>query len=262
MEVSVGKSINGVAETLPAPSMNACPAVYAALPTKTSDWDSHSVDDPIYTTQEPPAPPLPPADNQVFWTPEQMAVLSQQPVPYDHYYAHVSTQPGKTPEGALAATPPPPVPPQQYVPGTVVAASGYSVQTFYDPRSDAATELDGYEGVKSCDLRLQTSVEECIKFLQTYNTKPLQCAEVHGWHTATHSRQVVDGATCLVGALVYDRCAHSAGSREEAERSISHEDGDIHGDCHGLPLQGRHFAVHLPVRFHAKFRPADFRRTR
>jgi hypothetical protein len=219
MEVSVGKSINGVAETLPAPSMNACPAVYAALPTKKSDWDSHSVDDPIYTTQEPPAPPLPPADNQVFWTPEQMAVLSQQPVPYDHYYAHVSTQPGKTPEGALAATPPPPVPPQQYVPGTVVAASGYSVQTFYDPRSDAATELDGYEGVKSCDLRLQTSVEECIKFLQTYNTKPLQFARVHGFHTETRTRQVVDGAKYMLSGRSCDgRCAHSAGSREGAER--------------------------------------------
>ena len=202
--------------------MNACPAVYAALPTKTSDWDSHSVDyDPSHLQGQapPPPPPPPPADNQVFWTPEQMAVLSQQPLPYDHYYAHVSSQPGKTPEGALAAPPPPPVPPQQYVPGTVVAASGYSVQTFYDPRSDAATELDGYEGVKSCDLRLQTSVEECVKFLQTYNTKPLQFARVHGFHTETRTRQVVDGAKYMLSGRSCDgRCAHSAGSREGAER--------------------------------------------
>ena len=115
-----GKSINGAADALPAPTIDASPAVYAALPMKTSDWDSHSVDyDPSHLQGQapPPPPPSPPADNQVFWTPEQMAVLSQQPLPYDHYYAHVSTQPGKTPEGALAATPPPPVPPQQYVPG-------------------------------------------------------------------------------------------------------------------------------------------------
>ena len=215
-----GKSINGAADALPAPTIDASPAVYAALPMKTSDWDSHSVDyDPSHLQGQAPPPPPPPADNQVFWTPEQMAVLSQQPLPYDHYYAHVSSQPGKTPEGALAAPPPPPVPPQQYVPGTVVAASGYSVQTFYDPRSDAATELDGYEGVKSCDLRLQTSVEECIKFLQTYNTKPLQFARVHGFHTETRTRQGVDGAKYLLSGRSCDgRCAHSAGSREGAER--------------------------------------------
>jgi len=47
--------------------------------------------------------------------------------------------------------------------------------------------------VKSCDPVLQTSVEEVIKYLQTYNTRPLLFMQCHGYHTET--RQVKEHYT-------------------------------------------------------------------
>jgi hypothetical protein len=56
----------------------------------------------------------------------------------------------------------------------------------------AETTYDHLRGVSSCDvlLHMDQSGDEILKYLNTYNTRPLQAVRVHGHHQETRTRTV------------------------------------------------------------------------
>lgn len=52
------------------------------------------------------------------------------------------------------------------------------------------TEYDGYKGVKTSDPNIQGNVQELLRWLQTYNSRPRLSARIHGWHRERRTRRV------------------------------------------------------------------------
>jgi hypothetical protein len=48
---------------------------------------------------------------------------------------------------------------------------------------------DGWSGLKSCDGRLQSNVDELLLFFNTHNSRPLVGCRIHGWHNETRHRR-------------------------------------------------------------------------
>lgn len=128
-----------------------------------------------------------------FYTPEQLAVLNQQPAPPDLFSAGVKQCGAPRPDQEL-------LPMGLPVARDAGAAMAHPVLTtaagmpVVNPSvaglSAAATVFDGWSGIKSCDARLQSSVDELLLFFSTHNSRPLVGCEVHGWHHETRHRQV------------------------------------------------------------------------
>ena len=128
-----------------------------------------------------------------FYSDEQMALLNQQlPPPEVFYYGLKSgvrpeaAQPLPTVTGAPVATDAqvamacPVLTTASGVPVVVASSAGLS---------GARTAFDGMQGIKSCDERLQTSMDELLLFFNTHNSRPLVGCLVEGWHHETRHRQ-------------------------------------------------------------------------
>ena len=135
-----------------------------------------------------------PMGQPVFYSDEQMALLNQQlPPPEIFYYGLKSgvrpevAQPLPTVTGAPIATDAhvamarPVLTTASGVPVVVASSAGLS---------GARTAFDGMQGIKSCDERLQTSVDELLLFFNTHNSRPLVGCAVEGWHHETRHRRV------------------------------------------------------------------------
>ncbi len=140
-----------------------------------------------------------PMGQPVFYSDEQLAVLNQQPPPIDYFATGVKhgmqptvDRPIPTVAGASVASDArtavarPVVTTASGVPVVVTSSTGLS---------GAATTYDGMHGLKSCDPRLQDSVDELLLFFNTHNSRPLLGCAVEGWHheTRTRRRRVDDG---------------------------------------------------------------------
>jgi len=135
----------------------------------------------------------PPMGTPVFYSDEELAALNQQPFPADIYTAGVRQG------GAPVAGQPLPL-----VAGVPVAESAQAVisqpvlttaagmpvvNTSVAGLSPARTCYDGWNGITSCDGRLQDSVDELMLFLNTHNTRPLVGCQVEGWHHERRTRR-------------------------------------------------------------------------
>ena len=135
----------------------------------------------------------PPMGTPVFYSDEELAALNQQPFPADVYTAGVKQG------GAPVAGQPLPL-----VAGVPVAESAQAVisqpvlttaagmpvvNTSVAGLSPARTFYDGWNGITSCDRRLQDSVDELMLFLNTHNTRPLVGCQVEGWHHERRTRR-------------------------------------------------------------------------
>ena len=128
-----------------------------------------------------------------FYSDEQLALLNQQlPPPEIFYYGLKSgvrpeaAQPLPKVTGASVATDAhvamarPVLTTAGGVPVVVASSAGLS---------GACTAFDGMQGIKSCDERLQTSMDELLLFFNTHNSRPLVGCLVEGWHHETRHRQ-------------------------------------------------------------------------
>ena len=135
-----------------------------------------------------------PMGQPVFYSDEQMALLNQQPPPPEIFYYGLKSgvrpdvaQPLPTVTGAAIATDAhvamarPVLTTASGVPVVVASSAGLS---------GARTAFDGMQGIKSCDERLQTSVDELLLFFNTHNSRPLVGCAVEGWHHETRHRRV------------------------------------------------------------------------
>ncbi|GMI39220.1 hypothetical protein TeGR_g2998 [Tetraparma gracilis] len=110
---------------------------------------------------------------------DELAKLSSQPPPVDHFLAGCN---GHVPHGTVK------------VPKDVEAAPGSQppslAETFYGLVGDA-----GSSGVSSCDelLHEDSSGGEIMKFLNTFNSKPLWAVMVVGSHQERRTRRDSDG---------------------------------------------------------------------
>jgi hypothetical protein len=125
-------------------------------------------------SEEPPPPDLfPPPPPGQYFSAEELQRLSALPPPTDYYSLGCS---GTVPSGAI--------PVAQAVPAD-------SATPATQP-SLAETTYDHLRGVSSCDvlLHMDQSGDEILKYLNTYNTRPLQAVRVHGHHQETRTRTV------------------------------------------------------------------------
>ena len=97
---------------------------------------------------------------------------------------------------------------------SAVLTTNQGMPIIVNQRSSVMTEWDGYKGVKSCDPRLQTSIDECLLFFNTYNTRPNQAVRVHGYHRERRTRQVSyqdDNGGTHYRTETYVNCLYAAG---------------------------------------------------
>ncbi|EOD33500.1 hypothetical protein EMIHUDRAFT_229635 [Emiliania huxleyi CCMP1516] len=124
-------------------------------------------------------------------TPE-LAALNQQPFPADVYTAGVK-QGGAPVAGQplpLVAGVPVAESAQAVISQPVLTtAAGMPVVNSVAGLSPARTFYDGWNGITSCDRRLQDSVDELMLFLNTHNTRPLVGCQVEGWHHERRTRR-------------------------------------------------------------------------
>jgi len=139
---------------------------------------------------------LPMGTPVAFFTDEQIAVLNQQPAPVD-YFSKSHVRAGVPPVGEVANAG---LPVAQSAAVAVAhpvlsTASGFRVlDTTVAGVSGAKTAYDGWSGLKSCDGRLQSNVDELLLFFNTHNSRPLVGCRIHGWHNETrHRRRRVEG---------------------------------------------------------------------
>ena len=134
----------------------------------------------------------------VYYTDAELATLSRAPLPADGFVAATkgSVAPDQGPQGA--------VPMAEYytvAPSAAVAvgspilttSAGVPVLNTSSAVSGAETHLDGWNGIKSCDARLQRDASELMLFFNTHNSRPLLGCKLEGWHHETrHRRRRVD----------------------------------------------------------------------
>ena len=130
-----------------------------------------------------------------WWTPNEMSTLiaTQSSCPPDHYHSHGSSHGANPPSGPIpiAIPLPPTVNATAPPPPSFTTTAGLPV--YLTPRnSPAEVYFDGYTGVTSSDplLHMDQSGNELIDFLHTWNTRPRQSINVHGYHTETRERYV------------------------------------------------------------------------
>ena len=163
----------------------------AALPAISGSYtDSYTGGQCTAQALEAPEPQLASVNydaNPTFFSPEQMTVLQAQPMPYDPFGAD-GGQNGALPLAApvvVTATP---------TPALFTTSTGMPMMPMsMNSSSQAVTKKNGWSGVKSCDPRLQHSVEEVMSFLRTHNTKPRVACQVEGYHMEHRTRTVSDG---------------------------------------------------------------------
>jgi len=133
-----------------------------------------------------------PMGTAVFYTPEQLVLLDQQPLPADIFSTGVK-QHGRPTSGqvlpAMGLAVAQDASAAIAQPVLTTAAGVPIINTSVAGLSPAKTHYDGWHGIKSCDVRLQHSIDELMLFFNTHNSRPLLGCQVEGWHHETRHRR-------------------------------------------------------------------------